>query len=66
MEAGPIVNRQEELELGTEERRLAVAKAVVAAVSEFCAARSPAAMRQVKGPATTAASERAKPALLAH
>jgi N-acetylmuramoyl-L-alanine amidase len=66
MEAGSIVNRQEELELGTEERRLAVAKAVVAAVSEFCAARSPAAMRQVKGPATTAASERAKPALLAH
>jgi N-acetylmuramoyl-L-alanine amidase len=66
LEAGSIVNRQEELELATPERRRAIAKAVVAAVTDFCAARSPAAMRQVKGPATTAASEHAKPASLAH
>jgi N-acetylmuramoyl-L-alanine amidase len=66
LEAGSIVNRQEELELGTPERRLAIAKAVTAAVTDFCAARSPAAVRQVKAPAATAASERAKPALLAH
>ena len=66
LEAGSIVNRQEELELGTPERRLAIAKAVVAAVTDFCAARSPAAVRQVKAPASTAASERAKPASLAH
>ena len=66
LEAGSIVNRQEELELGTPERRLAIAKAVVAAVTDFCAARSPAAERQVKAPASTAASERAKPASLAH
>jgi len=66
LEAGSIVNRQEELELGSPERRLAIAKAVVAAVTDFCAARSPAAVRQVKAPASTAASERAKPASLAH
>jgi len=66
LEAGSIVNRQEELELGTPERRLAIAKAVTAAVTDFCAARSPAAVRQVKAPAATAASERAKPASLAH
>ena len=66
LEAGSIVNRQEELELGTPERRLGIAKAVVAAVTDFCAARLPAAVRQVKAPASTAASERAKPASLAH
>jgi len=66
LEAGSIVNRQEELELATPERRLAIAKAVTAAVTDFCAARSPAAVRQVKGPATTGASEPAKPASLAH
>jgi N-acetylmuramoyl-L-alanine amidase len=37
LEAGSIVNRQEELELGTPERRQIVADAVVAAVKEFCA-----------------------------
>jgi N-acetylmuramoyl-L-alanine amidase len=59
LEAGSIVNRQEELELGTPERRLAVAKAVVAAVTDFCAARSPAAMRQVKAPVSGNAAARA-------
>ena len=66
LEAGSIANRQEELELATPERRLAVAKAVTAAVTDFCAARAPAAAREVKAPAATAASERAKPASLAH
>ena len=37
LEAGSIVNRQEELELTTPERRLIVAEAVSAAVEEFCA-----------------------------
>jgi len=62
------VNRQEELELGTPERRLAVAQAVVAAVTDFCAARSPAAVRQVKAPASgnAAAAARAAGASLAH
>jgi N-acetylmuramoyl-L-alanine amidase len=37
LEAGSIVNRQEELELATPERRLMVAEAVTAAVEDFCA-----------------------------
>ena len=38
LEAGSIVNRQEELELGTPERRLLTSAAIVAAVENFCAA----------------------------
>ena len=40
LEAGSIVNRQEELELATPERRAATSAAVVAAVGEFCAGRA--------------------------
>ncbi len=40
LEAGSIVNRQEELELATPERRLLIAQAVAAAVDDFCAARA--------------------------
>lgn len=51
VEAGSIVNRQEELELAKPERRLLVAKAVTAAVEDFCAARAqPVAVRQAKRP----------------
>jgi hypothetical protein len=39
LEAGSIVNRQEELELATPEHRLTVAKAVTAAVENFCMSR---------------------------
>jgi N-acetylmuramoyl-L-alanine amidase len=39
LEAGSIVNRQEELELATPERLLMVAKAVTAAVDNFCVSR---------------------------
>ena len=39
LEAGSIVNRQEELELARPERRALTSAAVVAAVEEFCAAR---------------------------
>jgi N-acetylmuramoyl-L-alanine amidase len=42
LEAGSIINRQEELELATPERRLLVAEAVTAAVQEFCASRGQA------------------------
>jgi N-acetylmuramoyl-L-alanine amidase len=42
LEAGSIVNRQEELELATPERRLMVAEAVTAAVENFCASRGQA------------------------
>ncbi len=40
LEAGSIVNRQEELELGTPERRSLTTAAIVAAVENFCAARA--------------------------
>jgi N-acetylmuramoyl-L-alanine amidase len=46
LEAGSIVNRQEELELATPERRLLVAEAVTAAVEEFCANRPQAFAEQ--------------------
>ena len=40
LEAGSIVNRQEELQLASPERRSLESAAVVAAVEEFCAARA--------------------------
>jgi len=40
LEAGSIVNRQEELELGTPERRSLTSAAIVTAVENFCAARA--------------------------
>jgi N-acetylmuramoyl-L-alanine amidase len=42
LEAGSIINRQEELELATPERRLIVAEAVTTAVEDFCATRGQA------------------------
>jgi N-acetylmuramoyl-L-alanine amidase len=47
LEAGSIINRQEELDLATPERRLMVAEAVTAAVDEFCASRELAVTGQV-------------------
>ena len=41
LEAGSIINRQEELELASPERRLLVSAAVTAAVEDFCASRPP-------------------------
>jgi N-acetylmuramoyl-L-alanine amidase len=66
LEAGSIVNRQEELELATPERRLVVAEAVTAAVEDFCArkgqtvANRPAA--NPPGFIVTAPSQRVRPA----
>jgi N-acetylmuramoyl-L-alanine amidase len=40
LEAGSIVNRQEELELGTPDRRARTSAAIVAAVADFCTARA--------------------------
>jgi N-acetylmuramoyl-L-alanine amidase len=40
LEAGSIVNRQEELELGTPERRSATSAAIASAVTDFCASRA--------------------------
>jgi N-acetylmuramoyl-L-alanine amidase len=39
-EAGSIVNRQEELQLASPERRALTSAAVVASVEEFCAGRA--------------------------
>jgi N-acetylmuramoyl-L-alanine amidase len=52
LEAGSIINRQEELELGTPERRAQTSAAIVSAVEDFCAARTlPKIARPAKGPA---------------
>jgi N-acetylmuramoyl-L-alanine amidase len=40
LEAGSIVNRREELELGTQDRRGRTSAAIVAAVQDFCTARA--------------------------
>ena len=68
LEAGSIVNRQEELELATPERRLMVAGAVTAAVENFCASRGQTvAERLAHNPAiavNTATSKGIRPASL--
>ncbi len=51
LEAGSIINRQEELDMASPERRTATSAAVAAAVEEFCTARSrPKAGRVVTRP----------------
>jgi N-acetylmuramoyl-L-alanine amidase len=51
LEAGSIINRQEELELATAERRAMTSSAIVAAVKDFCDARANApATRTVAAP----------------
>ncbi len=51
LEAGSIVNRQEELELASPERRELISAAVVSAVENFCMARSrPKAAARFKRP----------------
>ncbi len=40
LEAGSIVNRAEELQLASPERRTLTSAAIVAAVEDFCAARA--------------------------
>ena len=41
LEAGSIINRPEELELGTPERRAKTSAAIVSAVEDFCSSRTP-------------------------
>jgi N-acetylmuramoyl-L-alanine amidase len=55
LEAGSIVNRQEELELATAERRASTSAAIVAAVDEFCAARTHPAAAKAAAPPKPAA-----------
>jgi len=49
LEAGSIVNRQDELTLATDERRALVAAAVTSAVEDFCAARAQPVSATVPG-----------------
>jgi N-acetylmuramoyl-L-alanine amidase len=51
LEAGSIVNRQEELDLATPERRALTSAAIVAAVEKFCEARARAASTKTAKPA---------------
>jgi N-acetylmuramoyl-L-alanine amidase len=65
LEAGSIVNRQEELEMATPERRSLISAAVVSAVEDFCAARAhPPAEAAAKPPLSSLAPGQAKPAAL--
>jgi N-acetylmuramoyl-L-alanine amidase len=70
LEAGSIVNRQEELELATPERRKIVAEPVTAAAEDFCARKGQAyANRPAASPAgliVTAPSQRVRPASFSH
>jgi N-acetylmuramoyl-L-alanine amidase len=50
LEAGSIINRQEELDLGTPERRAKTSAAIVSAVDDFCAARARPKISQGKQP----------------
>lgn len=61
LEAGSIVNRQEELDLGTPDRRGRTSAAIVAAVQDFCAARArPIAAKPTGQPAAVAKSSGAR------
>jgi len=51
LEAGSIVNRQEEVELATAERRALTSAAIVGAVEKFCAARTHAVAAKSATPA---------------
>src|SRR3984885_4605843 len=55
LEAGSIVNRQEELELGTTERRALTSAAIVAAVDDFCATRARPTAVKIAAPPKAAA-----------
>lgn len=65
LEAGSIVNRQDELILATAERRALVAAAITAAVEEFCAARShPGNEAFIKPPSSAAMPAHTRPAAM--
>jgi N-acetylmuramoyl-L-alanine amidase len=67
LEAGSIVNRKEELELASPERRGLIAAATVAAVEQFCAARAAEKKPgQAPPPKTVSTPAHARPASLSH
>jgi N-acetylmuramoyl-L-alanine amidase len=64
LEAGSIVNRKEELELATPERRALIGAATVAAVDQFCAARAEA--KPAPASASVSLPTHARPAAFSH
>jgi hypothetical protein len=66
LEAGSIVNRTEELELATPERRNLIGAATVAAVEQFCATRAEKKPDQPPAPGTVSLPTRARPAAFSH
>jgi N-acetylmuramoyl-L-alanine amidase len=66
LEAGSIVNRKEELELATPERRALIAAATVAAVEQFCAARAEKKPDQPPAPARASLPTHPRPAAHSH
>lgn len=62
LEAGSIVNRQEELQMATPERRSLISAAVVSAVQDFCAAHGyPGGEAPIKPPSSAAMPGHGKP-----
>jgi N-acetylmuramoyl-L-alanine amidase len=66
LEAGSIVNRKEELELATPERRNLIGAAAVAAVEQFCAASAEKKPGQPSAPGTVSLPTQTRPAALSH
>jgi len=67
LEAGSIVNRQEELEMATPERRALISAAIVSAAEDFCAARAQPSSEAVpikRPPPSALTPSGAKPAAL--
>lgn len=60
LEAGSIVNREEELQLATPERQALIAIAVTQAVETFCAARNPRILSRFPATSARTASRPAK------
>jgi len=57
LEAGSIINRDEELKMDSDERRDVISGAVATAVKEFCEARSPASARPNSAPAASSTQD---------
>jgi N-acetylmuramoyl-L-alanine amidase len=57
LEAGSIINRDEELKMDSDERRDVISGAVATAVKEFCEARRPASARPDSAPAASSTQD---------
>jgi N-acetylmuramoyl-L-alanine amidase len=65
LEAGSIINRDEELVMGSPERQALISAAVTGAVDAFCIARQPRKLEQVARPAAPAPKASFLPASMA-